>query len=188
MICFVPKFYTYTQKENLKNKVSTCVQGYIGGHSSAVDLLHNTQHQLNIPSQHRLFRSENDPVTEILNLYRKDLNAKFLNNTLLHTRYITKMNDTEYFFFTFYNFFYNHSCDTDLGKNEILTLKHKENGAHGRYDAEYTLTDFGVIFYKLYHLALSYCETNSHINQNNFRGSDGIKSILDTQKVTISKL
>ena len=189
---FVSKFYTYIQQVNIKNRVATCIQGYIGGHSSPIDVINEAQHQLSIAFKYQIGTADMEYAKLIIELYRKELNKKFLNNALRHDRYITKMTDTEYFLFTFYSFFHHHACDTSLSGKELLHLKRKEDlGMWGtqRYRAEYTLTEFGVVFYKLYYVTLLYCETNPSINnENQFCGSDRVKRTLDTQEVTITRL
>ena len=189
---FVSKFYTYIQQENIKNKVATCIQGYIGGHSSQIDVLNEAQHQLNITFEYQFGTADMECVKLVIELYRKELNKNFLDNILRHDRYITKMTDTEYFFLTFHSFLRKHDCDTSLGGKDLLNLKQKENlGMWGaqRHRAEYSLTEFGVVFQKLYYITLLYCETNPSINnENQFCGSDRVKRTLDTQEVTITRL
>ena len=189
---FVSKFYNYIQQENIKNKVAACIQGYIGGHSSPIDVINEAQHQLNIAFKYQIGTADMEYAKLIIELYRKELNKKFLNNTLRLDRYITKMTDTEYFFLTFHSFLRKHDCDTSLSGKDLLNLKQKESlGMWGaqRYRAEYTLTEFGVVFYKLYYVTLLYCETNPSINnENKFRGSDNVKRTLNTQEIIIERL
>ena len=77
--------------------------------------------------------------------------------------------------------------------NTDNTKEYKSYGSWGGvlFDATYELTDFAVVYHKMYHIAQTYCltlrENPLDTNTVAFQGAEYTKKVLDTREMKVSR-
>lgn len=137
---------------------------------------------------------EQDIAKEILQAYQKELSQKYFSEQLIANRLIFKLSDEEYFLLTLKNFLEKYECETTfLGNKMYNTKEYKSYGSWGAplFDATYELTDYAVVYHKMYLIAQMYCLT---LQKNpldtstlSFQSSEYTKKVLDTREIKVSR-
>lgn len=100
-----------------------------------------------------------------------------------------------YFMFLLQSYLMKHQCDDkffgyDMHKERI---SYKEYGRWGGalFDATYALTDFAVVYHKMYYITNIYCKNCKSIIESNmalFIDEKNTEKILDTRQIEISRI
>ena len=99
----------------------------------------------------------------------------------------------EYFMFSISNYLEEHQCDYQFSSHDMHkeTISFKSYGSWGGplYDAEYALTDFAIVYHKLYYISLLYCQSNDVINpkKKEYSVCAAVKEILDKKTIQMSR-
>ena len=154
----------------------------------------NAQIKLNIPSEYKIGgTNEWDIVKNILTEFQKELIQDYFNSNLKIVKSKYVIPGEHYFMFALTSFLEDHQCDYDFQGNNMRKeqLSYKRYGDWGGpcYDATYSLTDFALVYHKLYYITYLFCKRSEIFNPKGvaFQNSESIKSILDTKQIQISR-
>ena len=198
IIAFV-KWHEYTQEKKLRDLVSWSAIGdyspSLGRNSYVRELLFavlNAQYNEDIDEKYRITEEEKQYVIEIIEDYQRDIMRSYFKgqNIVIKSKYVISGKD--YFMLMLYTFLSEHQCDYDfLGHDmhkERVSYKSYGSSITAGFDATYALTDFSVVFHKMYYIAYMYCRRSDSLrkyipewNENN------IKEILDTNQIQLSQ-
>ena len=131
---------------------------------------------------------------EILKQYQRDLIQKYLSGKLSTDPSIRKLTEAEYFLFTLQEFLEKHECETTFNGNEMYKIKdYKSHGNWGGplFDATYELTDYAVVYHKIYYITEMYCltlrENSLDTNSLSFIKTEETKKVIDTREMKVSR-
>lgn len=161
---------------------------------SLQDYLYNSQNKINLPLQYQIVeKNEWEFVNDILQQFRNELTENYFYGKLkiIHNKYVVP--DKLYFMCALNEFLEKHECETTFMTNDMYKLVTRKNyGTWGGplYDATYTLTDFAIIYHKLYLISYSYCKKSEILNLENecFNNDDYIRDIIDNKQIKISSM
>ena len=132
-------------------------------------------------------------VKDILAEFQKELIQDYFNNNLKIIKSKYAIPAEHYFMFALTSFLEDHQCDHDFHGNAMQKerLSYKRYGDWGGpcYDATYSLTDFALVYHRLYYVAYLFCRSSKILNPNGvaFQNSESIIRILDTKQIQISR-
>jgi hypothetical protein len=136
-----------------------------------------------IPKEYWVGRND-EYINEIICLYQKELSQQYFNGILLPNSLISKLTNEEYFMLTLYYFLSKHENDRELCGKEMRVFKSRIDSKYGGYTDTYSLTDFGVAFFKLLYISTAVCvEKEQIIKINPYFNLEGTKNILDTKEL-----
>ncbi len=133
---------------------------------------------------------ENDK--KILVSFQKYLNALLLTDRLVLPKAKPPFSEKDFFMFNLASYLGEHESDSTFIGYEMheKIISRKEYGSWGGplYDATYSLTEFGVVFYKLYYISYCYCKNNKSINPDGsyYYGEKSIEDIIKSKRASIS--
>lgn len=137
---------------------------------------------------------EMDVAKEILRAYQKEWCQKYLSGRLSASRMICKLTDEEYFLLSLKDFLEKHECETTFCGNKMYNIKeYKSCGSWGvpLFDATYELTDYAVVYQKMYLIAQTYCLTlrPNPLDKNSlyYHRIENAKKVLDTREMKVSR-
>lgn len=137
--------------------------------------------------------NERDIARKILKVYQKELSQKYFSNQLTNVRYLRNLTDEEYFLVTLAGFLRKYECEKTFNGEEMYSTKSYDGyGSWGTplFDAVYELTDFAVVYHKMYYIAQSYCWVldGKPISQTGiaYHELEHMKKVLDTREIEVS--
>ena len=154
----------------------------------------NAQYDDSIDKKYRITEeADKKYVIEIIEEYQKDIMRSYFKGhmKLIKSKYAVSGKD--YFLIALCGFLKDHQCDDKfLGhdmRKERLEYKHYGDWGGPCYDATYSLTDFAVVFNKLYYITYMYCKNSKITNPNGncFSNEKFIQEILDTKQIQVSR-
>jgi hypothetical protein len=148
-----------------------------------------------IQENHFIVKDEECKIAkEILKEYQRDLVQKYFSGKLCADRFAKKITRAEYFLLTLREFLQEHECETTFYGNKMYNTKdYKSYGSWGGplFVATYVLTDYAVVYHKIYLTAQMYCltlrknpldtETTSYIS------AEETKKVIDTREMKVSR-
>ena len=154
----------------------------------------NAQIKLSLPQEHRISGSvETDYMKEILAEYQRDLSQSYFKGHLKVIKSKYAVSGEHYFMYTLQRFLEGHQCDYEFLGHDMRKkrLEYKRYGDWGGplYDSTYSLTDFAIVYHKLYYIAYLFCKNSKITNPNGdtYQDDEFLKEILDTQQIQISR-
>lgn len=157
----------------------------------------DAQHELGINKEYRIsYEQEWDIVKEILEEFQSYTAQSYFKGCLKTIKSKYEISGEHYFMLLLQSFLREHECDNkfldyDMHKKRICYKEYGSDQSWNRpYDATYTLTDFAIIYHKLYYVSHVYCKNCQSINESEMRPVDHEKDIeetLDTQQIQISR-
>lgn len=210
----VYKIYLFSLQRTLYKHISWCTTDDSSVHRCNLSLLNwlckilhyskKKSPDLFFPNADKLFLIEEkywlsgdeelNIAKEILHAYQKELSQKYFSGHLIASRFICRLSDAEYFLLTLEEFLKKHECERYFIDNEMYTVKnYKDYGTWGMplFDATYELTDFAIVYHKMYLIAQMYCLTlrKNPLDANTlaFKSAEYTKKILDTREMEVSR-
>lgn len=128
--------------------------------------------------------------TFILEAYQEGLKEKYFSERLKSDFKIARMSKNEYFMVTLCSYLSNHECDLTMnGQEKYILIERKNYGMWGTqlYDATYELTDFAIVYTRLYYTTLTFCNNCKSIET--FDAEHRLKCLkerIDTRRIQIS--
>lgn len=191
------KLYKYSQERILKDLVAWCVTTNSDEYRCNLrlrDYIHNAQNKAQLPPEYRI-SNDNEWLltTEILDAFQKDLTQNFFCGRLYTIKSKYVIPGEHYFMFSLCDFLQQHQCEYEfLGHPmHIDRISYKEYGRWGgvHFDATYSLSEFAIVFHKLYYITYLFCKTSKIINPkaNRYQDDKVIKEILDAQQIELSR-
>ena len=193
----ITKFIEYSLERKLKELVAWSVSDdpsecrYNGPLHIYIS---NAQNKLSLPQEYRICGDDEwDVIKEILKQYQKELTQDyFLGKVhLFVSKYV--IYGEVYFMYALERFLDHHQCDYSFLSHKMQqeTISYKSYGSWGGplFDATFSLTDFAVVYHKLYYIAYLFCKNSKVINpkSDSYQGDNSIKEILDTRQIQISR-
>lgn len=127
-------------------------------------------------------------VREIVEEYQKNIARLYFCDTLGFPKSKYVISETDYFMAAFRDFLSEHSAKSEfMGHDMYSERKDYEIYEGGGYRATYAMSDFGVLYYKLYYMTQMYCK-KSVVYQNKVAdwAEENIKDALDKNEIEIS--
>lgn len=195
------KWREYSQERKLRDLVSWSALGdycpVFGSHSfvrEPIIAVLNAQYNDSVDHKYRIIEeSEKQFLGEIIEEYQKDIMRSYFKGhmKLIKSKYV--VNGEDYFLISLCGFLKEHQCDEKFLGHDMRKerLEYKRYGDWGGpcYDATYAITDFAVVFNKLYYITYLHCKNSKIANPsgNDFYNDKFIKEILDTRQIQISR-
>lgn len=183
---FLIDFY---RAKTLRQKIATIVS------DSAWDRVADAQIKLGIPKEYSIIgETEWQFTRDIFAAYKKELQTAFLKDNLTVSKDICYMPSHVYLFFTLCSYLKKHQCDFTVAGYAMRgkRLAYKEYGRWGGtlFDATYEITDFSVVYHKLYYISYLYCKENKQINPRGefYQNESFLQEILDSHQIGFSRL
>ena len=210
----VYKVYQFSLDRTLHRHISWCVTDDSNIHRCNISLLGwlcnvphyskkkvpdcffpNADKLFDIPEEYWLQSDEERNIAkEILRAYQKELCQKYFAGRMIPSRSMCKLSDEEYFLFTLKEFLEKHECETSFfGYEMYKTKEYKSHGSWGvpLFSATYELTDFAVVYHKMYLTAQTYClalrKNPLDTNTLSFEWAENTKKVLDTKEMKVSR-
>lgn len=195
LICCVCKLIEFYKLNCFRELVAWCVTKNNNVYRCNLrlrDYIHNAQNDLQIPKEYKIQGEEWDFVDQILKKYQEDLKEDyFCGRALMLKKSKYVIHGLDYFMFSVANYLDDHQCDYkflsyDMHK-ETISYNHYGNWGGPLYDAEYLLTDFALIYHKLYYITLVYCQNCRAINSKGteYQECSNVKEILDRKTLQV---
>lgn len=163
----------YNRQNRLKEFVKWCIieDSQKDSHykTNLPDLVSEIQNELNISSEYRLSTTDDwDIVKKILKEFQNVIIQSYFSDTLpipkIKSSY--KIENDTCFFYLLQRYLSDHRHDKlFLGCNMLVTTDNSNKAAPlDLSKSNYELTDFSLIFNKLYYITYMYCKKNSILN------------------------
>ena len=189
------KLRQYRQTEELRQLVAWCVSEDrdIRANLELFQYVSNAQLDY-VPGEYRISGETEWLYTrKILQAYTKNLSESYFHDRLCvpKSRYAVSGND--FFMLKLYRYLMDHQCDYKLCGHDMHkeTLSFENHGMWGGmlFDATYALSDFGMVYHKLYYISCLYCKASPVLNPKGdpYRTADQIKAILDAKQIELSR-
>ena len=196
LIYFVERYFKLSKQQKLFDLVAWCASSSYGIDCVRSDPLRTcisrAQRELNISPSYRIDSKDDwQLVQEILCEYQRDLSNRYFNKLLDPNALKGKLpvRDEDYFMFSLYCFLDDHQCDsTFLGHEMREQILDYTRHSPMCYDATYSLSDFALVYTKLYYIVYLSCKSSKVINPtgNRFGNLDHIKETIDTKQLSVS--
>ena len=143
------------------------------------------QQEAKIPKEYWILRdTDTEYIKEILEVFKKDITELYFGGCLSNTNKIRNLNNEWYFMYRLSVF------SEEYAKYDNSKLRdkiYKYESSDGSYST-YSLTDYGITFYKLYLISLLYVENNPYTRKLyqyiDPKLKEHLKSYLNTKNVT----
>lgn len=165
--------------------------GRTGTGLSLIDYLKNAQNDLKLSDEYKVFgREEWSYAEKIIEEYQKYVLDKYFSDELYFpkSKYVIRGND--FFMFKLQYYLDCHMCESYFGDYDMHERILKRNGNSYTFsDTTYLLTDFAIVFVKLYYISFSYCKQSkimsSHLNP--FMDLKEIENTISTKKLEVHR-
>lgn len=128
--------------------------------------------------------SEQKIAIEIIEAYREEMKYRYVKRHYTINRDFAKMSYPEYFMY--YLNLYLDNYNTYYFKGNMMYIEQSKRHYYGGvYIRECTPTDYGMVYRKLYYMALLFCEKSAYLNKDHNYSSEEIKKTFDTKQVTL---
>lgn len=122
--------------------------------------------------------------------YQDFLSKRFFQDQLPFGYQYYNFTSNEYLLFSLYSFLRDHVCDSTFNGNDMYVEISRTNyGQWGGklYESENTLTDYGVVYLKLYYLACYFCVNNKKVKKYIYPNDlSDIGQIIHNRSMSIS--
>lgn len=186
----------YHKEKKLYNLVAWSVTGkydprlYINSYTSElVSCIKDTQYIHEIDNKYRIEESnEIEIVYEIIEEYQKYISREYFKGNLGLINSKTTIKPEDYFMATLHDLLSAHHCDYTFIEHDMFgeKLEFERYSDGSGYKATYTLTDFSIVYHKLYYITHIYCKNSLALQDKVSSWSEKIiKEALDTKQMTI---
>ena len=198
LLFFIPKYRQHRDQTSLYNLVSWCVTKDSSLYRCNLPLysyIFNAQIDLDVPLQYRLSVSQDKAaVEELLTFFQNELSKNYFEGSLKCVKSKYVIPGSHYFMFALNSFLSKHQCDTYFNGYDMhkKTLSYNSHGSWGTplFDASYELSDFAIVYHKLYYITYLFCKNSKVFNSKGdaYCNPDSIKQILDTRQIEIYRI
>lgn len=195
------KWHEYAQERRLRNLVTWSAIGdycpALGRYSYVREpffAILNAQCNDAIDRKYRI-NEETDKqlVIEIIEAYQKDIMQSYFKGHLKSIKSKYAISGEDYFMMALCGYLDEHHVEREfLGHDmhkERLEYKRYGNWGGPCYDATYALTDFAIVYHKLYYITYMFCKNSKITNPSGYSYTNEkfIKEILDTKEIQLSR-
>ncbi len=163
-------------------------------------IIRNTQTKNKLSSPYTITSdSEWEHVSTIISAFQEALVQSFFKGQVSYNRtplsaQIYGSEEEHFFMFQLFCYLANKETASSIGGNSMhsSTNSYESHGTYGKhlYSASYTLSDFGITFYKLQHIVYLYCSA-SPIYQKSIAfwlSAKHYTEIIDSKQINISSM
>ena len=179
--------YKYWPKERVQNRASWFLTEKT---SFLLDYVNKSCSELNIEEQCKIDASETTFAEEILKVFQDEMKERYIGGYYTVDYFNAKMSFPDYFMFYFEKFLSDKSDMTFNGKT-MSTVIEKKTFEWGAYEEICDITDFGIVYYKLFYFSRLYCANSKYLtNPKNKKtrekdySFDGLKEKVVTRKTS----
>ena len=188
------KTIALSKEFQLKELIAWCLTDSNREYLPLHQFILEAQNLLNVPPKYRIISSDLEKVKILIAGFQKDTTQKYFSNSLYLPKCKYTINSKTYFMYLLQSFLEKHQCDSyfldyNMHQNRITYESYGSWGGE-LYDATYSLTDFAIVFHKLYYIAYIYCKKSNTLNPkgNYFNNEQSIEYILDSKQISISQI
>lgn len=198
------KWAEYAREKKLRDLVAWSVTGdycpALGQNSFTRELLLkilNSQFAGAVEPKYRITEEFGKQyIREIIEEYQRDLSRSYFRGLIKLPKSKYEIPHEDFFMMTLYDFLAEHQCDAEFLKYEMrkerLEYKHHGDWEGSLCDATYSLTDFAVVYHKLYYISYKFCKNSRITNPNESPNwydwvEKSLKEILDNNQIQISR-
>lgn len=154
----------------------------------------NAQIKFQLPQEYRISGDDEwSYAKDILSEYQKDLTLSYFKGQLkpIKSKYIVE--SEHYFMLGLCGFLKDHQCEYKFLGHDMHSkrVEYKEYGSWGGtlFDATYSLSEFAVVYHKLYYITYIFCKNSQFANPegNSFTREGSIREILDSMQIQLSR-
>lgn len=144
--------------------------------SSGKDMLYHIQNTCVgcIGTEYLIKESEREIAFEIIEAFQANSKHLYFNPN----NKLARKTHSEVFMYYFEKYLNEHD-NYYFNGNEMYVEEQNTNSV-----AKCSITEYGIVYTKLFYMALLFCEKNPKLNANNDYWSEGIKKKLDTKQTT----
>lgn len=167
--------YKYYISHTLFEKIQYC-----SGFNSGFDIDTIAYSSRDYDKQYKLKNEDIDAAIEILHEFQEYMTSLYFKKDLSIKRIFLNIPDKTYCMFYFFYYLSDHHCDWKFNNKKIYEI-YSEND----YVPEYSLTQFGIVYYKLYYITCFFCEKDPYLSKHNLFhfNFDVIKQCIDKGSV-----
>lgn len=190
----IRKAMELSEQKHLNELVAWCVtdnSNEYRNNLSLLDYIKNAQIKYCTTPELRIVADEWDTVKLLIENFQNDT---IQNYFCKHLKMPPKKIDGEsYFMCLLQEYLEKHQCDSYFLENKMHmeTVSRKDYGSWGGqlYDATYSITDFALVFHKLYYISYMFCKNSTKLNPNmeHFTCEKSIEEVIASKTISISK-
>lgn len=165
-----------------------------GRKQSLSHCIYSAQKQLSISDQYSIDADRDGLfVNAILGSYRQYIEQAYFSGELKPIRSPYVISGKDYFMCTLNEYLYQHQCKTEISGHQMheKTISYQSYGSWGAplFDATYALSDFGVVFFKLYYISYLHTKGCKAFNpKGNLYGEvNAIEDTINSKQISVSR-
>ena len=186
LIFMISKLREYYSEKKLRELVSWSI---IGDYRFAIA---NAQYKYGIKKEYCITEeTEKEYMWEIIAEFQKEMARSYFKGELKTVKSKYAIWGEHYFMYSLQYFLGKHQCDYEFLGHYMHEerISYKEYSGDG-YESTYTLTDFAVVYHKMYYISHVFCRNCKPIIESNmvlpFDNAKNIEKILNTKQIEIS--
>lgn len=199
LIFVISELRKYYQEKKLRELVSWSVIGdycpTLGRYSYNSELLFvivNAQYEYGIKKKYCIAeKTEEEYMREIIEEFQREMARSYFKgeHKTVKSKYVIW--GKHYFMYSLQSFLSKHQCDDkflgyDMREERISCEEYSCDG----YKSTYTLTDFAVVYHKMYYISHVFCKNCKPLIESNlalpFDNEKNIAKILNTKQIELS--
>ena len=192
IVFMVPKLRELYSESNLRKLVSWIM---INHDLPLWTYIKDAQYKYEIKKEHRITDEHDwEIVQDILRQFQADIGQSYFKGNLKQIKSKYVISGEHYFMVLLCSYLMEHQCDREFLGYDMHkeTLSYKEYGSWGGqlFDATYALTDFAIIYHKLYYIACVFCKNCPTLMKSFipiYIDEKGTEEILNTKQIKISR-
>lgn len=190
----IKKVHELSKQKRLNELVAWCVttnSNEYRNNLSLLDYIKNAQNKYCTTSELKIATDEWDSVKLLIESFQNDTTQDYFCKHLKNPP--PKIDGESYFMCLLQEYLDKHQCDHYFLDNKMHkeTLSRKDYGSWGGqlYDATYSVTDFALVFHKLYYISYMFCKNSTKINPNMeyFTCEKSIEDVITSKTISISR-
>lgn len=165
-VLVLPFLISGSQKNTLKDHVSFVSAKSDSGSgrcSSLLDYVLRAQTNIPIAPIYKLTASEFQFAKQVIEYVSSTVSEAYLSNRLEASRAKSSISSEEFFFVCLYDHLWRHKGNTICGK-DLYNNYVEYTDQRGSHKKKCQLSDEGLVYYKLLHIAASYCHPRPRVN------------------------
>lgn len=184
-------------KETLRALVAWCITENSNEYRCNLHLheyISNAQYDGKILEDYRITDEAEWNITkEIIIYYQKDMTQMYFTNRLSLPKSKYEIPGEHYFMYSLQSYLGEHQCDYAFCGHDMHkeTISRKNYGSWGGqlFDATYALSDFSLVFHKLYYISYMFCKHSQILNPKGelFSNEGDIEDIIDAKQISLSR-
>lgn len=193
LIFFIGRFRTYSKEHSIFKLVSQIMDYQNHNTIPQYNAILRAQHDLRIPKEYHVSIEDHLILNDIISEFKKSLSEAYFMGQVGYIRSRYVIEEDAYFMYKLCGFLADHRCDREVGNHNMrkAVLSYKSHGKWGSdlYDASYKLSEFGIIYHKVYYISYLYCKNSKIFNPkgNSFPYDNSIKEVIDQGVLSVSQ-